>query len=255
MPERSDTTPERGDAKTIILIDHPVGKRDDRASQLLKARGYRIEWVRVADGERPPAPSAQHAGAIIYGGPESVNDLDQYPYLREEMVWIESWLAAERPFLGICLGGQMLAQVLGAPVSRHPAGLHEIGYVEIKPTTTCGFLPRPLNVYHWHNEGFALPAAAKLLAEGPTFPNQAFRYGEMAYGIQFHPEVSVSVMQRWISEAGHMLKEPGAQPAEDQLAQAETHDAAMAAWLEGFFDHWPDGVQLEAPGAHSKSAP
>jgi len=235
-----------GDGKTVILVDHPVGKRDDRASRFLAARGYATEWVRVADGETPPAPSPAYAGAIVYGGPESVNDLTAYPYLKTEMAWIEDWIAAEVPFLGICLGGQLLARVLGAPVSRHPEGLHEIGYVEIEPTSSCGFLPAPLSVYHWHNEGFEVPASAQRLAAGPVFPNQAFRYGKKAYGIQFHPEVCEKVMQRWLSDASASLAEPGAQTPAEQLAGAKRHDKAMAAWLDRFLDRWLD---VDAKGA------
>ncbi|HMB78357.1 MAG TPA: GMP synthase [Kiloniellaceae bacterium] len=227
-----------GNGKTVILVDHPVGQRDDRASRLLAARGYETKWVRVAAGEKPPAPSAAYAGAIVYGGPESVNDLTAYPYLKDEMDWIEDWIAAERPFLGICLGAQLLARVLGAPVSRHPEGLHEIGYVEIEPTSRCGFLSAPLSVYHWHNEGFEVPQSAQRLAAGPVFPNQAFRYGGKAYGIQFHPEVCARVMQRWLTDASPMLAEPGAQSAADQRAGNKRHDKAMAAWLDGFLDRW-----------------
>src|SRR3546814_18585299 len=79
------------------------------------------------------------------------------------------------------------------------------------PPPADGFLGGPLHVYHWHNEGFEVPASAELLAAGPVFPNQAFRYGDRAYGIPFHPEVGRTVMQRWIAEAAHMLSEPGAQ--------------------------------------------
>src|SRR3546814_19264276 len=85
------------------------------------------------------------------------------------------------------------------------------------PPPADGFLGGPLHVYHWHNEGFEVPASAELLAAGPVFPNQAFRYGDRAYGIQFHPEVGRTVMQRWIAEAAHMLPEPGAQSVEEQL--------------------------------------
>jgi GMP synthase (glutamine-hydrolysing) len=227
-----------GQGKTVILVDHPVGQRDDRVSRFLGERGYKTKWVRLAAGEAAPEPSSDYAGAVVYGGPESVNDLTAYPYLKDEMDWIESWVAAERPFLGICLGAQLLARVLGAPVSRHAQGLHEIGYVEIEPTSTCGFLSAPLSVYHWHNEGFEVPKSAQRLAAGPVFPNQAFRYGRKAYGIQFHPEVCQDVMARWIREAGEMLAEPGAQTAEEQLVGVKRHDEAMVAWLQGFLDRW-----------------
>ena len=87
-----------------------------------------------------------------------------------------------------------------------------------------------------------MPQTAQLLASGPVFPNQAFRYGEKAYGIQFHPEVTPAVFSRWIEEAGHMLEEPGAQPAEQHHAGAAEHDGAMADWLNSFIDHWLEEV-------------
>ena len=133
----------------------------------------------------------------------------------------------------------MLARALGASVSRHDDGLHEIGYVRINPTPgSNGFLGEAMHVYQWHNEGFDLPGGTELLASGPVFPNQAFRYGQKAYAIQFHPEVSRPVMQRWMQVAGHMLEEPGAQPKDHQLAAAEQFDEPMADWLRGFLQHW-----------------
>ncbi len=227
------------DKGTFLLIDQPVGKRDDRASRLLVERGYGIEWCCPGEGIPLPEPDGRYIGALAYGGPESVNKLEEYGYLRDEIRWIEAWVAKDRPFLGICLGAQMLARALDAPVAPHPEGLYEIGYIEINPTAgAAGFLPGPLKVYHWHNEGFEIPRDADLLAEGPTFPNQAFRYGAKAFGIQFHPEVTPPVMRRWMSEAGEMLERPGAHSAERQLADAANHDAGMEDWLQRFFDSW-----------------
>lgn len=225
--------------KTILLIDHPVGQRDDRASQMLQEMGYAIEWHSPGRGDPLPPLDGDHKAAIVYGGAESVNDIENHPHVREEIDWIGAWAETGRPFLGICLGGQMLARALGAPVSRHDEGIHEIGYVRIDPTPAAdGFLGEAMHVYQWHNEGFSLPSDAELLASGPVFPNQAFRYGSNAFGIQFHPEVSMTVMQRWMREAGHMLEEPGAQPRDHQLAAAERFDEPMAAWLRGFLERW-----------------
>ena len=223
----------------VLLIDHPVGKRDDRASQLLAARGYALDWRCPGNGESLPEPGPEHCAAVVYGGPESANDVESKAYIRQETDWIGRWIAAERPFLGICLGAQMLARVLGAPVSRHPEGLYEIGYVPIASTAAGnGFLPEPLHVFHWHKEGFEVPEGAELLATGPTFPNQAFRYGRRAYGIQFHPEVTGAVMNRWIDEASHMLAEPGAHDAGRQRSDARRFDRPMSLWLDTFLDQW-----------------
>jgi len=227
--------------RTVLLIDHPVGKRDDRASRMLAERGYALDWRCPGRGdELPAAENAEHCAAIVYGGPECAND--DTPYLHQELDWIETWVAQGRPFLGICLGAQLLARTLGARVARHDDGLHEIGYVPIGPTAgSDGFLAGEMYVYHWHKEGFDLPAGAELLAVGPTFPNQAYRYGACAYGIQFHPEVTAQVMARWCAEAAHMLEAPGAQDAERQVAGAKRYDAPMRLWLDGFFDLWLGG--------------
>ena len=234
---------QRQNEGTVLLIHHPVGRRDDRASRRLRQMGYRVEWCSPGNGDALPEPDGQYRAAVVYGGPESVNRLDEYGYLVAEMKWMEKWISKDRHFLGICLGAQMLAKVLGASVAPHPEGLFEIGYVEIEPTVRGGgFMADPLKVYHWHNEGFACPDGAELLATGPTFPNQAYRFGANVYGIQFHPEVSLDVMKRWLREAGHCLSEPGAHPAERQLADAALYDKAMADWLNSFLADW-----LEAP--------
>jgi len=227
------------EARTIAMIKHPNSRQDDRAAELLAARGYRLDWRCPGEGCVLPEPSGEHAGAVVYGGPESANDCGSKAYIRAELDWIGRWIAADKPFLGICLGSQLLARALGAQVSPHPERVYEIGYVPIAPTAAgAGFLDGPLHVYHWHKEGFELPAGAELLATGPVFPNQAFRYGASAYGVQFHPEVTPTIFRRWIEEAAHCLAEPGAQPPARQIADGARYDRALGDWLEGFLDRW-----------------
>ena len=227
----------------VILIAQPIGRRDDRASSYLAERGYQTQWCCPGKGEALPAPGPEHVGAIVYGGAESANDDAAKPYLRTELDWIERWLETGKPFLGICLGGQMLARVLGARVDPHPEAFYEIGYVPIETAAGAdGFLDGISHVYHWHHEGFTVPAGAELLAEGPVFPNQAFRYGANAYGLQFHPEVPVAVMTRWMTEASHQLARPNAHPKARQLADAERYDALLEAWMRNFLDRWLDGA-------------
>ncbi|MEX0759285.1 MAG: glutamine amidotransferase, partial [Tistlia sp.] len=204
---------------TVVLVRHMPGERQDRVAESLARRGYRLETVWVADGQPLPEPEARHAGAVVYGGAQMASQSDRYDYLTAELRWIERWLAADKSYLGICLGAQMLARAAGARVAPHPGGLSEIGYVPIAPTAgRPDFVPPGLSVYHWHSEGFELPAGAELLARGPVFENQAFHLGAGSYGLQYHPEVTLEMMESWMAEAAHMLSLPGAHPAEVQRA-------------------------------------
>ena len=132
--------------------------------------------------------------------------------------------------MGLCLGAQLLGKAYGGEVGPHPEGLNEIGYADIAPTQAGReLIPGPMRVFHWHTEGVETPPGGERLAEGAVFPNQAFRLGAHAYGLQFHPETTVEIFSTWIEEAGHMLDWPGAQPKDAIFADAERHDARTGA--------------------------
>jgi len=228
--------------RTALLIRHTQNERDDRVAQALSNRGYALDQRFVAKGDPLPALDEGHALCVAYGGPQMASQAEETDYLAAELRWLDAWIGAERPFLGICLGAQMLARSQGARVATHHEGLHEIGYVEVHPTPRGReVVPEPLHVYHWHSEGFELPAGAELLASGRVFENQAFRLNARTYGLQFHPEVTPEMMLSWMDEAGHMLSLPGAQDREAQLAGAARHHEPLGSWLERFLDRWIEG--------------
>lgn len=221
----------------VLIVLHQETSTSGRVGNALRALGYRLDIRRPRFGDPLPETLEGHAGAVIFGGPMSANDPDDF--VRREIDWIAVPLREQRPFLGICLGAQMLAMQLGARVAPHPEGRAEIGYYPIRPTPAgLEICPHwPGHVYHWHREGFELPAGAELLAEGGDFPIQAIRWGH-AFGFQFHPDVTYAMMHRWTTRGCERLDLPGARPRHHHFADRAIHDVAERAWLKAFLDGW-----------------
>ena len=224
-------------AGKILIILHQEHSTPGRVGNMLRARGLELDMRRPRYGDALPATMDEHAGAIIFGGPTSANDDDAY--MHAEIDWTGVALSEEAPLLGICLGAQIIARKLGARVGEHPQGQVEIGYYPIRPTEAgAGFGPWPEKVYQWHREGLELPRGATLLAEGDTFACQAFRYGPAAFSVQFHPEVTLAMMNRWTVRGAERLALPGARSREEHFIERNIHDAANDAWLTRFLDQW-----------------
>ena len=162
---------------------HQEQSSPGRVGHLLLEGGFDLDIRRPPLGDELPETLDRHAGAVVFGGPMSANDQDEF--VRRETEWLKVPLKENRPFLGICLGAQMLVNHLGGKVEGHGEGLVEIGWYPLKATEEGKALMQwPEMVYQFHREGFSLPAGATLLATAETYPNQAFRYGEQRLG---HP--------------------------------------------------------------------
>jgi len=228
--------------RRVLIILHQAHSSPGRLGQLLQSNGHELDIRRPRFGDPLPETLENHAGVIVFGGPMSANDGDAW--LRREIDWIGTPLKEKKPFLGICLGAQMLARHLGHRVCPHPDGRVELGYYPIQPTEhgrrvcDCRF---PERVYQWHREGFDLPRGATLLAKGQDFEAQAFRYGPAAYGFQFHPEVTLRMMCRWSIRSAERMSLPGAHPRHRHIQGWFLHDAAMARWSDAFLRSWLAG--------------
>jgi GMP synthase (glutamine-hydrolysing) len=219
----------------VLLIRHDDSPPDDRVHTYLCLNGFEPVVIRPCDGDTVPELDASWAGSVVFGGPFTVYSEDEFPFLRDEHRWIRQCLDAEVPLLGICQGAQSIAWTLGAEVGPPPSGMHEFGYYEIRPTDEGrAFLPGPLRVAQAHFHTFGIPDGAVRLAESDLYPNQAFRYGERVYGVQFHPEVTIEAFRRWQDADWAAYGQPGAQTREEQTALMLEHDAAQAAWFTGF---------------------
>lgn len=234
-------------SRRILIVLHQEHSSPGRIGRLLIEDGYTLDIRRPRFGDPLPKTMQAHDGAIIFGGPMSANDADDY--IKREIDFIGAPLKEWKPFLGICLGAQMLARHLGHRVAPHPDGRIEAGYYDIRPTAEsqrlCG-CALPGKVYQWHREGFDLPAGATLLAEGDDFETQAFSYGGNAFGLQFHPEVTYAMMCKWTVKGAERLSLPGAMPPDLHLKGWYMHDAAVADWLKNFLRVWARGQAGQA---------
>ena len=172
----------------------------------------------------------------------SANDPDEF--VRREIDWIAVPLREQRPFLGICLGAQMLAMQLGARVAPHPEGRAEIGYYPIRPTAAGRRSARTGRTTSITGtaRGSSFPQGAELLAEGGDFPIQAFRSGH-AFGFQFHPDVTYAMMHRWTTRGYERMDAPGARPRHHHFADRAVHDVDRARLAEG--------ISRRLAGAHA----
>ncbi len=224
-------------SEKVLLIQHMADRRDDRVASHLSCRGFTLDWCNPSQGDALPDHRGEYAAVVVYGGIQSVNDAERHACIRAELDWIQRWIAHDRPYLGLCLGGQLLARALDARVGPHPDGLHEIGFVPVHPTKAGSpIFPGPLHMYQWHHEGFEIPDGGELLATGEVFPNQAFRAGRRAFGLQFHAEATARIRNDWLDASGHMLNEPGAHARERQEADARRFEQPMEDWLLALID-------------------
>jgi GMP synthase (glutamine-hydrolysing) len=225
-------------ADKVLLVVHQEHSDPGRVGSMLQDLGFELDIRRGCLGHCLPETMDDHAGAVVFGGPMSAND-DHIPFIKAELDWIPKVVESGKPYLGICLGAQMLARAGGAKVAPHPDGWHEIGYFPVEPTLHGRDLFEPgMKAFQWHGEGFEVPSVGVHLAAGDKFPNQAFRMGANAYGIQFHPEVTQAMMQRWSEKAAHRLVLPGAQARDAMRRGWHEHDAKLARWLENFLHRW-----------------
>ena len=220
----------------VLIVLHQEQSTPGRVGSALRQRGYDLDIRRPRFGDPLPKTMADHAGAVIFGGPQSANDAEDF--IKAEIDWIGVPLKEGKPYLGICLGAQMLAKQLGERVFTHPEGKAEVGYYPVRPTAAgraiCDW---PAYQYQWHREGFDLPRGTELLAEGDIFRTQAFRAGT-GYAIQFHAEVTHAMMCRWTTRGHARMELPGAKARAEHFADRPVYDRGIRAWLADFLDHW-----------------
>jgi GMP synthase (glutamine-hydrolysing) len=232
-------------AKIWVLQHHPVENLGAIADALEEA-ALAWQYVRVFDGAPIPADMKGAGGLIVMGGPETVYQLDRYPYLRDELRLIETALRDNKPILGVCLGAQLLAAALGASVKRGES--REIGWYPVRLADAANGdrlmreLPAEFMAAHWHSDVFELPNRAVALASSAKTEFQAFRFGANAYGLLFHAEITQERLNRLVSEFGEDLKRVGID-GDAFVNQAPAHLPALSEIGATIFSRWAAPIQ------------
>jgi GMP synthase (glutamine-hydrolysing) len=183
---------------------------------------------------------------VVMGGPIGAYEESSYPFLKEEMKWIERHLAGGGIFLGICLGSQILARVMGARV--YPGKGKEIGWFPLslndagKSSPLVKLEGRP--VLHWHGDTFDLPECATLLASTSSYPHQAFSAGKRVLGLQFHLEVTPRDLERWY--VGHACEISGESRLDVSAMrrQGKKHSGELLPVAKTIFRDWLENALL-----------
>src|SRR5574337_3898 len=169
---------------------------------VLQAQKRPVEMVRLYEGDRVPEDLSPFSGLLVMGGPMSVNDEADYPWLRTEDRLLKEALALDFPTLGICLGSQLIAKAAGGTIRQ---GLRkEIGWYPVHLTMAarhdrlCGGFPESIEVFEWHGEYFDAPPGSVNLARSALYECQAFAIGRHVYGLLFHLEVTSSMIADWV---------------------------------------------------------
>jgi len=187
----------------VMVFQHVPAEPLGTLDPMLRNRGHRIRYVNFHRDPGAQPDISRYDALIVLGGPQMPDQGKDFPHLNVEMRCIEEALKREIPVLGICLGAQLLAYTLGG----NPRAMKEweIGWYDLEPTPLspadpvfCAlFQPHP--VFQWHGYTFDLPEGAVHLARSASCENQAFRYGDNAYGLQCHLELDERLISRWLA--------------------------------------------------------
>jgi GMP synthase (glutamine-hydrolysing) len=232
----------------VLVLQHIACEPPGVYEDVLNERGETIQRVELDEGE--PLPDWRAFDAIIaMGGPMGALDEVDHPWLADEKRLIGDAVRSGLPFWGVCLGVQLLAASLGARV--YPGSAPEVGLLPVTLTDEAladpvfAGMPRELLSLQWHGDTFDLPDGSALLAGSPAYPNQAFRFGSAAYGVQFHLEVSPALAREWAdvpayAESLERVLGPGA--LDRLLAELEARSDGVLSDGRRLFERWLGAV-------------
>jgi GMP synthase-like glutamine amidotransferase len=231
--------------QSMLVLQHVDCEPPAEYEDVLIERGISVERVLLADGGELPG-WRDFAGIIVMGGPMGAYDTAEFGWLEPELVLIREAVTAGCPLWGVCLGAQLLAAALGAPVWAGPRP--EVGVCQVDLTAAARDDPvfrgvtGPFPALQWHADTFGLPAGAVLLASSAEYPHQAFRVSR-AYGVQFHVEVGADLAAQWTeipAYAQSLASVHGPDSAGTLLSELAHRLPEMTGVARTLFGNWLD---------------
>ncbi len=235
----------------VLVLQHIACEHPGVFSEVMRERG--VEQVAVELDRGESLPEWRDFDAVLaMGGPMGAGDDADHPWLTAEKRLVRDAVDAGRPFLGVCLGVQLLAAALDARV--HPSEPPEVGLLPVELTKEgrddplFAGLDERLVSLQWHGDTFELPAGAVRLARSELVPNQAFRAGERAYGVQFHLEVTAEMAREWAQVPAYrqsLAETLGEERGDAFLAEVETRAEELHPVARRLFANW---LEIAADG-------
>jgi GMP synthase-like glutamine amidotransferase len=192
---------------SVLIVKNIASEGPGTIEDFLKEKGMQYSILDLFDCKTEIPDVRDYSHLVIMGGPMAVYEMDNHSFMSFEAAMIRAFIKSSKPVLGICLGAQMIAYAFGAKV--YPGGTKEVGWYRVDITedgmkdpalSTLSVDSSPVaEVFQWHGDTFDLPEKAVRMASSEAFQNQAFRYGDNIYALQFHIEVTPEMIREWFT--------------------------------------------------------
>ena len=230
--------------RTAVELQHDATIHLGNIEPVLREHGYDLRIVDATAEDLTALDPAEADLVVVLGGEMGAYETDAHPFLLDERALLRERLGAQRPTLGVCLGAQLMAGALGERVYK--GDTKQIGFRPVETTPAGAQSPvrhfEGVPVVEWHGDTFELPAEATLLASSSAYSNEAFSIGDFALAVQFHPEVTDEMHERWVVDGYNELSDE-ALDADALRAERERYSAAMQEASRRAFSEWLEQLQ------------